>query len=414
MPKHFESFILMLFCFYLGSSHAQKLDSLLSGGRSAYESGNYEQAARYFHAFEAIRTNYPPVNMYLAAVSSRLGDKDSAIHYLRMTAIINADTSFLSREDFDPIRDSEAFHEMQDLFLRMLEPVHLSEDGFQLDDPQIHPEALAYDAMASRFYIGSIRKRNILAYERGKSYAFKKSGEDGLMAVTGLEVYAEGNLLWSCSAAMSQMEKYEKDSGSVINIYDLSDGRLLQQYIISDPGVLLGDLTVGPDGHAYFTNSLRTEIYRANMDSVWLWKSFPQLRNLQGLSFDDNGRLYISDYINGIYVLDGDSLKRLSAPEDVSVKGIDGLYFRRNNLIGMQNGVFPKRVTQFVLEPTGEKITNAIYLDKNLPQLNEPVQGVWVGDWFYFIANSPWSFYDENNQLDSSAPKPEIWRVNLH
>ena len=129
---------------------------------------------------------------------------------------------------------------------------------------------------------------------------------------------------------------------------------------------------------------------------------------------DEEGGLFFSDYILGIFHFSNDELYRVGHDTFTSTKGIDGLYYRNGNLIAMQNGVFPMRVTQFTLNKTRREISKVSYLDKNNHDLNEPVQGTWVGDWFYFISTSPWRYYDQatNFRLDE-APLTQIRRVNL-
>ncbi|MCA6073976.1 hypothetical protein [Fulvivirga sedimenti] len=398
------------------TSFAQDLQSLFQQGRAQYDSAQYDKALISFREFEKIRDNYPPVNAYLAAVYGRLNRKEDALRYLNKTAIINADTALLSRPDFDVIRDSEEFKKITDFYLHLLKPVHLSELAFTIDDAEIHPETLAYDQESSRFFIGSIRLRQILIYERGRSYMFKKEAEDSLLAVTGLDVDKEGNVLWVSSAVMPQMKNKDgQATGSRVHIYDLETGSLIRSHRLQDEGVLLGDLIVGSDGRAYCTSSNRTEIYMANLDSIWLSHSFPEMRNIQGITFDKSGNLYFSDYIRGIFkIVDGKAV-RVEHGKNISTKGIDGLYYRKGNFIGIQNGVFPMRVAQYVYDSEKNRITDVIYLDKNLDEMREPVQGTWVGDWFYFIANSPWPYYTEDNELNpETTPSPMIWRVNLH
>ncbi len=413
MKKTLIILFLLILCH---NTHAQDLQSLFTEGRAQYDSGMYENALASFQAFENIRDNYPPVNAYLAAVYARLGEKDKALQYLRKTAVINADTSLLSRDDFNAIRDSEEFSAVEEFFLEFLNPVHLSELAFSLENSEVHPETLAYDQENSRFYIGSIRLRQILIYERGRSYLFKDEAEDSLLAVTGLDIDREGNVLWVSSAVMAQMKNKEgQTTGSRVHIYDLETGDLIRSFSLEDEGVLLGDLTVGPNGMAYLTNSNRTEIYTANLDSVWMSYSFPEMRNIQGITFDDDGNLFVTDYIGGIYkISEGKAFHVDHAPE-ISTKGIDGLYYRNGNFIGIQNGVFPMRVSQYAYDADRNQITGVIYLDKNLEEMREPVQGAWVGDFFYFIANTAWPYYSDDNELDPSVtPAPMIWRVNLH
>ncbi|MEJ2005864.1 MAG: hypothetical protein P8X57_13110 [Cyclobacteriaceae bacterium] len=411
MPHRILIIVICLCFSFPGKS--QNLDSLFAGGKTAYDSGRLEQAINYFHKFEEVRDNYPPVVMYLAMLYSRTDEERKACEYLTSVAVMNADTAFLNRSDFDKIRDSESFKHIEKTFEYMLDSVRHSEYAFSPGKKSMHPEALAYDAERSRFFIGSIRLRSIFVYESGRSYAFKAEAEDSLLAVTGLAIDREEGLLWVASANLPQMRIQEDGAqGSFVHVYDIMSGSLLRRFHLADD-VLLGDLIVGKRGEAYMTNSRSPEIYMGSIDSVNLWKSFPNLLNLQGIAEGNTGEIFFSDYIHGIYRIYQDSLQKISNPDTISVKGIDGLYYRKGNLIGIQNGVFPKRVTQFTLDEEHRKIIGTVYLDKNLPDMDEPVQGAWVGDWFYFIANSPWGFYDDQYNLSGDVPEPEVWRTNL-
>jgi hypothetical protein len=111
--------------------------------------------------------------------------------------------------------------------------------------------------------------------------------------------------------------------------------------------------------------------------------------------------------------LNENGLIRLEHDAEISTKGIDGLYYKNGNLLVMQNGVNPMRVAQMILNESEDRIDKVIYLDKNIPELDEPVQGTWVGDWFYFISNSPWRYYKENQLREDQARPAQIRRVNL-
>lgn len=405
--------ILVLLFFSLNGS-AQSLRELYGQGKTAYDSGDYQMSLQKFVEFDQIRANYPPVNAYLAMLYARTENPQSSLDYLTRTAIINADTSLLSRSDFDPIRKVSGFSKVEQLFYEMLDSVQNSELAYVLEDSGFHPESMAFDPETSRFYLGSIRQRRILVYESGIFREFKTTAEDGLLAVTGLAIDAEAHVLWVASAYMKQMElREEGEVGSALHAYDLLTGDLLFVHRLPEEDILLGDLILDEQGIPVMTNSITPELYRANADSTYIWKAFPDLFNLQGLAINDDGLLYFSDYILGIYAFDGENHTRLNHGPLISTKGIDGLYFKRGNLIGMQNGVFPMRVTQFVLDESSKSIAEAIYLDKNIPDLNEPVQGTWVGDWFYFISNSPWQYYEDNVLNEERAPKTQIRRVNL-
>lgn len=61
---------------------------------------------------------------------------------------------------------------------------------------------------------------------------------------------------------------------------------------------------------------------------------------------------------------------------EYSLKGTDGLYFYKNGLLAIQNGVSPMQVVYLSLDKKLPKITQRKVLENNNPALNEPTLGV--------------------------------------
>jgi hypothetical protein len=70
------------------------------------------------------------------------------------------------------------------------------------------------------------------------------------------------------------------------------------------------------------------------------------------------------------------------------VAGLDGLYFYKGSLIGIQNGFNPKRVLRIAIDSMGEKIERVDVLESNHPVFPEPTLGVIVGSDLYYVGNS--------------------------
>ena len=76
----------------------------------------------------------------------------------------------------------------------------------------------------------------------------------------------------------------------------------------------------------------------------------------------------------------------LTHPEDISLYGIDGIYFYKNSLICIQNGL--QRVSRFYLNAEGSKVLKMEITESRNPCFNWPTTGAVVDDSFYYIANS--------------------------
>ena len=129
----------------------------------------------------------------------------------------------------------------------------------------------------------------------------------------------------------------------------------------------------------------------------------PEIRSLQGLDFGkDRNFIFISDYTSGVYKLD--LINKTKIPvvvnfKNVTMKSIDGLYYYDGSLIATQNLLVPMRVTRYYLNEVETEFTRFEYIEKANPVLNEPTLGVIVDNTFYFVANSQWAGYDNNNDI---------------
>ncbi|MEJ2129551.1 MAG: hypothetical protein P8X81_11985, partial [Woeseiaceae bacterium] len=187
---------------------------------------------------------------------------------------------------------------------------------------------------------------------------------------------------------------------------------------VSDNDQVLGDLVIADEDTIYTTDSIDGPVYRYSISNREFSTLVPKgvFGSPQGLVLDSSGRhLYVADYIGGLYrvQLEDGSVRRVAVPKTVSDFGIDGLYRHGNRLIAIQNGIQPHRVVAFELSHDGLAIESAEVLAMNLPEFDEPTLGTIVGDHFYFVANSHWNRFDENNELPEGLTGPIVLRLSL-
>jgi hypothetical protein len=78
----------------------------------------------------------------------------------------------------------------------------------------------------------------------------------------------------------------------------------------------------------------------------------------------------------------------LSKPRNVADAGLDGLYFYKGTLVGIQNpDLHPGRVMRYVLNPAMDSIERAEVLEAYNPGFEVPTTGTLVDGALYFMAN---------------------------
>jgi hypothetical protein len=87
------------------------------------------------------------------------------------------------------------------------------------------------------------------------------------------------------------------------------------------------------------------------------------------------------------------AVRWLQPANDIIVTGIDGFYRYGNSFLAIQNGVKPERLVLFSADLKKQQV-----LEANTPGLGEPSHGIFLGDTFYFLANTGWDAYDDNGK----------------
>jgi sugar lactone lactonase YvrE len=402
---------------------AQKtINAYYSEGVAAYEAKDFEQYMESMEIIDEMRPNYPIVVYRLAGAYALNGKRAKSIQKLNQLLLMDATYEFATNSDFESIKSTRPFEELLEK-QKILTRVEEHDEIFRtLDVGALHPESFVILDNGD-ILLGSIREKKIVRIDpEGNRIDLVQTP----YAVLGMHIDDRTNTLWASTAALPEMEDFDpKDDGkSIILQINPVSGEVLQG-IEYDQGTTIGDLTLDSESRIWLSNSKKPYLSRDETDTASYEGSFVRKQfdlsntffNIQGLTLNqDQSSLYFADYIRGIAKVSiaTDDITNIEAPEDVLLKGIDGLYFYKNTLIAIHNGVKPFRVMQYFLDETGDRILFGRIINQGGASLGEPTLGQVKDGYFYYLANSPWGAYTEDMQLDLTLVKPiEIRRIKL-
>ncbi|WP_020530621.1 hypothetical protein [Flexithrix dorotheae] len=414
----------LLFNFNFLFAQQSDLVQFYQDGMRAYEEKDFSRFLKSFKKAHEIRPNHPTILYNLAAAFALNDSSIKALETLDQLIVINANPEIARDKDFNTLKELPEFHTILQKIDSLNKPENKGNTLFTLPDKFLHPESVAYDSKTGRYFISSIRKRKIVVRSKDGNTKDFSHPEDSLLSVSGMKIDKKNRLLWACSAAFPEMENYmEEDKGKAKLLkYDLDKGKLLATYHLKNDGKThyFGDLVLHPNGDVYVSDSGTPAIYKLESkgNQLQLYHHFKNLVSLQGLTFSKDGKqIFLADYLHGIFcfpISNPEALKRINCPKELSLKGIDGLYFYKNALIITQNGIKPKRVSQFFLDDKFEKVKKAVPLVRAVEHYEEPTLGVIVKNDFIFVANSPWAAYDKDKNLkEDLVAEPIIVKVKL-
>ncbi|HSB10526.1 MAG TPA: hypothetical protein VLM38_13645 [Blastocatellia bacterium] len=391
---------------------------------AAYKARDYALAAVNFNKALELIPDHPTLFYNLAAVSALQGKKAEAVAYLSKITEMGLALHPERDPDFGSIKESAEFKEILKRFEGNNGPIINSSTGFTIREKGLITEGLAYDPTGETFFVSSVHKRKILSVSKSGDVRTFATEQDGLWSVLGMKVDAQRRLLWVTTTAFPQMLNYKKeeDGSSAVFKFDLRTTKLLKKYLLSTATKkhALGDLTIQSNGDVFTTDSLSAAIYviRRQRDEIELFLEDPGFVSPQGLAFSaDEHHLFMADYSTGLFDIDVKTRKvaHLRPIAGQTLLGIDGLYFYKGSLIGVQNGVSPQRVVRIALGKDLRTAERLQVIESSNPVFLEPTLGVLVNSDFYFIANSQWPLIDENGKLaaEDKLRDPVVLKINL-
>lgn len=391
---------------------------------AAYKAKDYPAAIENFKKAAELVPDHPTVIYNLACTYALAGRQSEALASLSKIAEMGLVLPAEKDADLASIKDSPEFKLILARFEASKAPVIRSSAGFTIHEKGLITEGLAYDPAEDSFFVSSVHKRKILAVGKSGDVKTFASEQDGLFSVLGMVVDAKRRHLWVTSTAFPQMINFKKeeDGTSAVFKFDLRTKKLLKKYVLSNSGKkhALGDLTIQSNGDVFTTDSLSPAVYviHPEKDEIELFLEDPGFGSPQGLAFSsDEQHLFMADYSTGLFDIDVKTRKigHLAPLSGATLLGIDGLYYHKGSLIGVQNGVSPQRIVRVSLSKDLKRVEQLEVIEANNPVFLEPTLGVLVKDVFYFIANSQWPLIDENGNLaaEDKLQDPVVLKIKL-
>jgi hypothetical protein len=393
-------------------------------GAEAYKAKDYPSAIDNFRKAAEIIPDHPTIIYNLACMYALAGKKSDALASLSRVAEMGLTLPAQNDSNLDSIKDTPEFKLILKRFEASRTPIVKSSNAFVIHEKGLITEGLAYDPIEETFFVSSVHKRKILSVGKNGDVKQFASDQDGLFSVLGMSVDSKRRHLWVTTSAFPQMVNYtkEEDGTSAVFKFDLRSKKLLKKYVLSNATKkhALGDLIIQSNGDVFTTDSLSPAVYviRSQKDEIELLLEDSAFGSPQGLAFSENEQhLFMADYGTGLFDIDVKAKKatHLAPLAGATLLGIDGLYYHRGSLIGIQNGVTPQRVILLSLSKDLGRVEKLDVLEANNPVFLEPTLGVLVNDTFYFIANSQWPLIDENGKLasDDKLQDPVVLKIKL-
>jgi hypothetical protein len=339
---------------------------------------------------------------FLARRYAQLGELEKSLALLKECIALDEGFDPSEAPQFQPLHANPDFRALVERVERQYLPVHLARVAYTISETDLFPEGLAVDPGQHVFYMGSmLRKKIIRIPQKGEVSDFVKPNLYGLPELNGLRVDPQDHGLWAAAA---------DDHASELLHFD-NQGKLLERFRPPGEGPHeLNDLVVRHSNEVYVTDTLAHKVYRFDR----------QRGNFAPLSFhrpllypngialsDDNDWLYVADILGVIQVdLKDNATREVDPAKHTTLAGIDGLYWYKHSLVGVQYGNGPYRVARWRLEHDGRTVSSTEVLEYRTPLISFPTTGAILGKNFYFIANTGISNYKDGKVVDPAKLEP--------
>jgi hypothetical protein len=342
---------------------------------------------------------------FLASRYARIGDVQKAVSLLKECLSLHQGFDPSGSAPFESLRSNPEFRQLLDQVHQEFPPVQRARIAFTIQQPELFPEGLAVDPTKRLFYMGSMYRRKILRIAlAGNASDFVPPNRYDLMPVGGVKVDTDHSV-WVAT------DPGEKNRSELLHFN--ARGELLERYPISSPGKHdLNDLVIRDAHEIFTTDTTGHHAYRFNRQAhTFTSLTFPRaLLYPNGITLSgDKHLLYIADMF-GVLCLDlrSNSAHEVTPGERNTLSGIDGLYWYKNSLIGVQYGTGAYRVIRSRLSANGLHVTSTEVLERGTPLVSDPTTGAILGSDFYYIANTGIFNLDEDTGkiLDPSKLEP--------
>ena len=340
----------------------------------------------------------------LADHYARLGDEAKALALLKECAALGEGFDPAKERAFAPLRSHLEFRELVEQAQRRYPPVHHAHVAFTVPEKELFPEGLAVDASSGVFYLGSEHQQKIVKFTlKGGVSDFVKQDVYDLSPVGGVHVDPADHSVWATTDAgvKHRPELLHFDA----------QGKLLERY--PEPGSMphdLNDSVLRGTREIFATDTEGNHVYRFDRAA----HTFTEMK-LHRAVFEPNGitlspdgnLLFIADDLGVIRVdlRSNESMDVDPGPRN-TLAGIDGLYWYKGELVGVEYGTGAYRVMRWRLSPDDRTVVSSEVLERGTDLVNNPTTGAIFEGNFYFMANTGIQNLENDKIVDESKLEP--------
>ena len=341
---------------------------------------------------------------FLARRYAHLGDRNKALTLLKECIALDQGFDPGDSSALQPLASFPEFHELVEQVRRSHPVVHQARVAFTIQEKDLFPEGLAADVDKHIFYMGSMhRKKIIKIMQSGEVSDFVRPDLYSLMPVGGVKVDPTDHSVWAAT------DPGEANRSEVVHFDE--NGQLLERYAAPGPGPHdLNDLVLRKTREIYLSDTFAHEAYRFDRIShAFTPLAFPRpLFYPNGITVSGNQDvLYVADLMGVIAVdLRSNEAREVDAGKHSTLAGIDGLYWYKGDLLGVQYGTGAFRVARFRLSADGLHIRQTEILEYRTPLVSFPTTGAIAGENFYFIANTGIGNLENDKIVDPAKLEP--------
>ena len=377
--------------------------------RAALAAGRYSDYLNYAQTLAGRAPDHPGVIYAVARGFALVGQPAAALRWLGRLADIGAGPDVDSDSVFAGLNSSPEFRAVRARLQRNRAPLVRGAPAFTLPDPDLLPEALARDPITGEWLVGSLAKRKIIRVAQdGTGFDFIADGD--LLRVVGIHADSARALLWFATWAPRHVVSTalgEPPSQTRLFKCDLLTGQVLRTYVPTDSGGdhLFNDLAIARNGDVFITDTDQGSVYRVRLRAdtleLFLSPNIERFSDANGITLSADDRALYVAFVEGIARIDiqTKAIMRLPLRAAGSAASIDGLYWYRGSLIGVQHLPGLEQVARYDLAPDGRSIRHITVLERGDSLLHLPTTGAIVGHQFYYIANSHYDRLGDDNRL---------------
>ncbi|MFZ9683091.1 MAG: SMP-30/gluconolactonase/LRE family protein [Cephaloticoccus sp.] len=381
--------------------------ALMRAAVQSAQAGDFTAAVAGMEAAVAQRPGHPAYLYNLACMQALAGQSVAAINTLGQLAAWGLSAPAAQDGDFASLADNGRFQAVASRLTKNRAARGHAGVAFTLPAQTGVIEGIARRESTGEVFFGDMRARTIWRRNAAGAVTAFTAPNDRLAGLGGLAIDEARGLLWAAASAQEIMAGDAPAEPNGLAAFDLTTGELRHWYPVpaDDAPHATVDLTLGPDGALYLSDSAAPVIWRLAPDGAALaeWFRDPNLRSLQGLAWSADGAvLYVADYTLGLFAIDPTTRTAKAVPaRNNTLVCIDGLVRDGDRLIAVQNGVTPARVLAIAPDPAGGAAA-VTELVAGLPAMRDATLGCVTGEGYWFIAHAGWDKFGRGG--DPTAP----------